>query len=86
MTKTAKRAKWVMPSWMAPYREVLEESAYGLGVEDLMNDHGSDFFNNAYRAAVIVGLKEAIHTLMRLRNAGLLRATPSENTYTGEEQ
>lgn len=81
--KTAK--VWAMPEWMEPYRRVLEQSAYGLGVEELMNDHGATFFNNEYRAAVIVGLKEAVSVLTRLHKAGMLSTGRDHNpNQTGE--
>jgi hypothetical protein len=71
-TKTPKA--WVMPSWMEQYRAQLAD--YGLGVEDLMNDHESTTFNNAYRALVCVGMKEQVGLLARLYKDGCL--TPSE--------
>lgn len=65
-----KRGPWTMPDWMKPYRSYLAD--YGLGIEALMNDHDSTFFNNEYRAAVIVGLKDQIGLLTRLHHAGRL--------------
>lgn len=61
---------WVMPVWMEQYRNRLAD--YGLGVEDLMNDHSSTTFNNAYRALVCVGVKEQVALLTRLHDAGVI--------------
>ena len=61
---------WTMPEWMERYRPYLGD--YGLGVEDLMNDHDSTLQNNDYRALVIVGLKEQVRLLQLLYNAGLV--------------
>lgn len=62
--------KWKMPKWMEKYRAMLAD--YGLGIEDLMNDHDSNFQNNAYRAAVCVGMKNQVALLERLHAAGTI--------------
>ncbi len=67
----AKHKKWVMPAWMEAYRKQLAD--YGLGIEDLMNDHSSTCFNNEYRALVCVGMKDQVALLERLHAAGLLK-------------
>ncbi len=59
-----------MPSWMVPHRHYLAD--YGLGVEELMNDH-TNVQVNAYRALTAVGLKNQVELLTRLHDAGLLR-------------
>lgn len=66
-----KTKKWSMPAWMKPYRSHLAD--YGLGIEDLMNDHDSTFFNNEYRAALIVSLKNQVGLLARLHEAGVIK-------------
>lgn len=71
-----KPKKWVIPSWMVPYRSMLAD--YGLGIEDLMNDHDSTTFNNEYCALVCVGMKEQVALLTRLNKADLLRAAGVE--------
>lgn len=71
MPRTAKKPElWVMPDWMESWRPLLAD--YGLGIEDLMNDHESTFFNNEYRAALCVAMKDQVALLTRLHAAGLL--------------
>ena len=65
------KKKWVMPKWMKEWRWSLAD--YGLGVEELMNDHDSNIQNNDYRALVIVGLKEQVALLTRLHEQEMLR-------------
>lgn len=61
---------WVMPAWMEHYREHLND--FGLGVEDLMNDHESKLDNNAYRAMVCVELKAQVRLLTSLHDHDML--------------
>lgn len=75
--------RWSMPAWMKPYRALLAD--YGLGIEDLMNDRESTFFNNEYRAAVIVGLKDQIGLLTRLNEAGMLAGSPGRTGGEGTD-
>lgn len=67
----AKPKKWTMPKWMEAYRALLAD--YGLGVEDLMNDHDSTFFNNEYRAALCISMKNQVALLERLHAASHVR-------------
>lgn len=78
MAKAAKkndRPVWVMPKWMEPYREFIDRSGAtgGNAVEDLLNDHDTNSFNNHIRAALIVATSCVVRSLELMHEAGLLK-------------
>lgn len=64
--------KWIMPSWMEPYRHLI--GGNGQKVEVLMNTTGeqANVFNNAPLALICVEVKGQVALLTRLYEAGLL--------------
>lgn len=64
MAKQQKKKQWTMPTWMEPYRELINTG--GNPVEDLMNDDTSPLINlpRSTLAACVksqVGLLEILH-------------------------
>jgi hypothetical protein len=66
------REKWLMPEWMEPFRRFIGNTG-GNPIEELMNDHKTNSFNNIIRAGLIVSVDAQIALLHRLALAGLLR-------------
>lgn len=66
-----KRKKWVMPAWMAPFRDAICNTG-GNSVEELMNDHESNPFTNHIRAALCVAVKSQVSLLNELHRRGKL--------------
>ena len=71
MTKRVQHAEWTMPEWMEPYRNVITNTG-GNPIEDLMNDHDSNMFNNAVRAALCIAVASQVSLLEKLHNEGRL--------------
>jgi len=74
-TKEAKRPVWRMPDWMEPYRDLFQNTG-GNPIEELMNDTGSNLFNNAVRVALIAAVDGQVCLLSRLHTRGLLTSNP----------
>ena len=68
-----KDAEWKMPKWMKPYRDIICNTG-GNSIEELMNDHKTNAFNNVIRAALIVSVNSQVTLLHRLHENGLLKA------------
>jgi hypothetical protein len=62
---------WVMPDWMEPFRELIHSTG-GNPVEELMNDHDANAFNNVPRAMVCVAVKSQVGLLETLYACGHL--------------
>lgn len=73
---------WTMPPWMEKYRAHFTNTG-GNSLEDLLNDHDSNQFNNVIRAGLIVSVGSQVGLLHRLKAAGLLALDePDEETPT----
>jgi len=77
MVGNKKRETWVMPEWMEPFRKFIGNTG-GNPIEELMNDHESNAFNNVIRAGLIVSVDSQIILLHRLSIAGLLRLADAQ--------
>ena len=73
------REPWVMPEWMEDYRDLIGNTG-GSSVEELMNDHKTNGFNNVIRAGLIVSVDSQVALLTALHARGLLLARES-GTY-----
>lgn len=60
-----------MPAWMESFRDKIVNTG-GNSIEDLMNDHTTNAFNNVIRAGLIVAVKSQVSLLMRLHDDGML--------------
>ena len=69
--KPRKPRKWVMPTWMEPYRHLIRDTG-GNPIEELMNDHESNVVINAPRALICVAVKSQVHMLEALQKRGML--------------
>lgn len=69
MAKT--KSKWKMPGWMEWYRPYIQNTG-GNSVEDLMNEHDANMFNNAPLAALCIAVKSQVAMLELLNNNKLL--------------
>jgi hypothetical protein len=67
----AKTQTWTMPTWMEPWRGLFQNTG-GNSVEDLMNDHDTNGFDNSLRAALIISVSSQIDLLCRSAKRGLL--------------
>jgi hypothetical protein len=63
---------WTMPEWMEPYRDLFYSTG-GNSIEDLMNDHDTNTFNNQIRWVIIVGVRCQVALLERLHADGRLK-------------
>ncbi len=63
--------KWVMPEWMERYRYEIGNTG-GNSVEDLMNDHGSNLFNNSIKCLLISSVSSQVNLLERLREKNII--------------
>lgn len=70
------RKKWTMPEWMEPYRELFCNTG-GNPIEDLMNDHDCNIFNNSVRVILIGAVDGQIGLLTRLKDRGMLSEPPA---------
>lgn len=66
------REIWVMPEWMEPYRKLINNTG-GDTIENLMNDHTSNSFNNVIRAGLICCVDSQVRLLHTLRKEGILK-------------
>lgn len=71
-----KEKKWTMPKWMEPYREMINNTG-GNPIEELMNDHHTNGFNNVIRTALIISVDSQVALLTKLHNEGLLSGAQS---------
>jgi hypothetical protein len=70
-------AVWKMPKWMEPYRDLFQNTG-GNSIEDLMNDHDTNGFNNVIRSALIVSVDSQITLLHRMARRGMLMGVDTE--------
>ena len=63
---------WTMPEWMEPYRELFQNTG-GNPIEELMNDHHTNGFNNSIRSALIISVDAQVTLLHRMRHHGMLK-------------
>ena len=68
-----KHKPWVMPAWMEPYRDTIVNTG-GNAVEDLMNDHDTNFNNNLPRCALMLCVQSQVALLSAMRERGFLSA------------
>lgn len=73
---------WVMPDWMEPYRELINNTG-GNPIEELMNDHTTTVFVNAPRAMLCVAVGSQVALLTQLHDIGAL-SRPSETVTPPE--
>ena len=66
-----KKKKWVMPEWMENYREYICNTG-GNPIEELMNDSGTNMFNNHVRMGLIIAVKSQVTLLERLHNESVI--------------
>ena len=66
-----KKAPWVMPAWMEPYRNDFTNTG-GNSIEELMSDSDSNVRNNVVRAALIIAVESQVILLSRLHARGVL--------------
>jgi hypothetical protein len=62
---------WLMPDWMEPYRELINNTG-GNPIEELLNDRHTTAQVNLIRAALIVAVTSQVHLLTTLHNQGML--------------
>lgn len=74
MAQKTKPPVWKMPAHLERFRDMVNNTG-GNSIEELMNDHSSDVFNNAPRALLCVAVKSQIALLERLYKEGCLRDT-----------
>jgi hypothetical protein len=70
--KPTEKKEWTMPGWMELYREIICNTG-GNPIEELMNDTGTNFFNNHVRSALIVAVSSQVALLNLAHAKGLLR-------------
>jgi len=75
---TSEQEIWTMPRWMEPYRDLFQNTG-GNSIENLMNDHTTNGFNNSIRSALIISVDSQITLLYRLRNKGMLKGVSDDN-------
>lgn len=83
MKEEAKTKRWKMPEWMEPYRECFQNTG-GNSVEELMNNHDANGFNNVILAGLIVSVDSQVTLLARLHSAGALPTDPRPITWDGK--
>ncbi len=77
-------AKWTMPEWMEPYRDLFCNTG-GNSVEELMSDKSANVANNAVRAALIVAVRSQVGLLTGMHERGLLaRDLAADRKRTGQ--
>lgn len=63
---------WTMPKWMEKYRGLIFNTG-GNPIEDLMNDHETNIFNNSVRAMLCISVKGQIDILESLHSKGYIK-------------
>lgn len=71
MPKERAKKKWLMPKWMEPYRNLINNTG-GNPIEELMNDTTTNGQNNVIRAALIIAVDSQITLLFQLKKKGFL--------------
>jgi len=66
MAKKGKHPVWTCPEWMEPLRGYLEGIGGGRTLEQLMNEHEQNLFNNAPGAAMVMIVKSAVCMFERM--------------------
>lgn len=77
-----KRIKYVMPKWLEPYRDLINNTG-GNTIEDLIERLANDkniAQTNSIVFAMAITVESQIHLLSRLKNAGLLRMEPEKSS------
>ncbi len=64
---------WQCPDWLEKYRKHLESIHGGRTLEQLMNEHGQNMFNNPIGASFCISCINAVNILTRLHNEGMLK-------------
>lgn len=67
----AKHKVWVMPKWMEQYRDMFQNTG-GNTIEELMNDHETNGFNNVILSALIISVSSQISLLRKMGKEGKL--------------
>ena len=63
--------KWVMPEWMEKYRDLIGNTG-GNSVEQLMNNHSANLFNNSPLVVLICSVDSQVNLLARLHKEGMI--------------
>lgn len=77
MAEPATPTEFKLPDYLEPWRGEIEAECGGCSVEELLNDHVSNGFNNPLKCALISMADTKVRLLARMHKRGELPERPT---------